>query len=44
MACVGIPEVVGGEIDVLPADRREVGKQRVRDCLAVTAQGIESPG
>ena len=38
---VGIPEIIAGEIDVLPADGREVGKQRVRDDFAAATQVVE---
>jgi len=42
-ACVGIPEVIAGQVDVLPADRREMGEQRIRNRLALPAQNIEHP-
>jgi hypothetical protein len=35
-ACVGFPEIIAGEVDVPPANWREVGKQPNRDCLAVS--------
>ena len=38
---VGIPQIVAGEIDVLPADWGEVGKQWVRDDFAAAAQFVE---
>jgi hypothetical protein len=38
---LGIPQMFAGEIDVLPADGSKVGKQRVRNNLAVAAQLIE---
>jgi len=28
-ACVSTPEVIAGQIDVLPADRRQLGEQRI---------------
>jgi hypothetical protein len=40
-AGIGIPQIIAGEVDVLPADRSEVGKQRVRDNFAAAAQLIE---
>ena len=40
-ADIGIPEIIAGEIDVLPADGREVGEQRIRDHFACRAQVIE---
>ena len=42
-ACVGIPEVIAGQIDVLPPDRREMGEQRIRNRLALPAQKIKRP-
>jgi hypothetical protein len=42
-ACIGIPEIIAGKIDVLPAAGREVGEERVRDYLAAAAQDIERP-
>jgi len=42
-ACVGIPEVIAGQVDVLPADRREMGEQRIRNRLALPAQKIKRP-
>src|SRR5215218_211259 len=37
----GAPEVVAGEVDVLPAERRDVCEQRVGYLLATAAQDIE---
>src|SRR5215210_1904018 len=37
---VGAPEVIAGEVDVLPAERREVGEQGIWHRLAAAAQGI----
>jgi hypothetical protein len=34
----GIPQIIAGEIDVLPADGSKVGKQRVRNNFAAAAQ------
>ena len=42
-ACVGIPEVIAGQVDVLPADRRKMGEQRIRNRLALPTQNIERP-
>src|SRR3954469_19508771 len=38
---VGAPEVIAGEVDVLPAERREVSEQRIRHRLATTIQGVQ---
>ena len=40
---VGIPQIVAGEIDVLPADGGEVGEQRVREDFAAALQFVERP-
>src|SRR5215467_9384042 len=40
-AGVGIPQIIAGEIDVLPADGSKVGKQRVRNNFAAAAQLIQ---
>lgn len=37
----GIPQIIAGEIDVLPADGSKVGQQRVRNNLAAAAQLIQ---
>ena len=42
-AGVGIPEVIAGQVDVLPADRREMGEQRIRNRLALPAKKIKRP-
>src|SRR3954454_13404751 len=36
----GAPQVITGEVDVLPAERREMGEQRIRHRLATTMQGV----
>src|SRR5690242_9505671 len=36
-----IPQIIAGEIDVLPADGSKVGKQRVRNNFAAAAQLIQ---
>ena len=36
------PEVVAGEVDVLPAERGEVGEQHDRNRLAAVAQGADA--
>src|SRR3954453_12263065 len=38
---VGAPEVIAGEVDVLPAERREVSEQRIWHRLATTMQGVQ---
>jgi hypothetical protein len=35
----GLPDVVAGQVDVLPAERREVGEQLVGDVLQLTKSG-----
>ena len=40
-AGVGAPEIVAGEVDVLPAERGEMGQQRVGYHLAAAAQDVE---
>ena len=37
----GIPEIIAGEIDVLPADRGKVGEQRCLKNFAAATQVIE---
>ena len=37
----GTPEVVAGEVDVLPAERRDMGEQGVGNDLAAAAQGVQ---
>jgi hypothetical protein len=39
-AAVGIPEIIAGEVDVLPSDRGKVGKQGIRNDLAAKVQVI----
>ncbi len=40
--CVaGIPEIVAGQIDVLPAERSDVGEQFVGHDLAASSQGVQ---
>jgi hypothetical protein len=39
-ACVRIPQIIAGEVDVLPGDGGEVSKQRVRDHFAAATQVI----
>src|SRR5215203_509274 len=40
---VDAPEIVAGQVDVLPAERGDVSQQSVRNDLATAAQGVESP-
>ncbi len=40
-AGVRAPEIVAREVEVLPAERGEVGEQRIGDQVAATARGIE---
>jgi hypothetical protein len=37
----GAPEVIAGEIHVLPAERCDMGEQRVGNLAAAAAQGVE---
>ena len=39
-SAVGIPEIIAGEVVVLPADRSKVGEQGIRDDLAAKVQVI----
>jgi hypothetical protein len=39
-SAVGIPEIIAGEVVVLPADRSKVGEQGIRDDLAAKMQVI----
>src|SRR3712207_512039 len=43
-AVVPAPEVVAGEVDVLPAERRDMGEQRAGDDLPPTAQDLQRAG
>ena len=38
---IGVPQIIAGEIDVLPPDGGKVSKQRVRDDFAATAEVVE---
>ena len=38
---VGVPQIIAGEIDVLPPDGGKVSKQRVRDDFPAAAEVIE---
>src|SRR5215469_2781368 len=40
-AGVGIPKIIAGEVDMLPADWSEVGKQHVGNDFAACAQVVE---
>lgn len=39
----GVPEVISGEVDVLPPQRGEVGEQGVRNQIAAAAGGVQCP-
>ena len=41
---VCIPEIVAGEVDVLPSERGDMGEQRIRHRLAAATRGIQRPG
>src|SRR4051812_8069521 len=38
---VGAPEVIAREVDMLPAERREVDEQRIRHRVATAMQGVQ---
>jgi hypothetical protein len=38
---LGTPEIVTGEVDVLPAERCDMGEQGIWHGLAAVAQGIQ---
>src|SRR6516165_1957851 len=38
---VGVPQIIAGEIDVLPPDGGKVSKQRVRDDFPAAAEVVE---
>ena len=40
---VGAPEVIAGEVDVLSAERGDMGEQRIRHRLAAATRGVQRP-
>ena len=40
-AAAGAPEVIAGEVDVLPAERRDMGEQGIGNGLAAVAQAVQ---
>src|SRR3954468_18319162 len=40
---VGAPEVIAREVDMLPAERREVDEQRIRRRVATATRGVQRP-
>lgn len=40
---IAAPEVIAGQVDVLPAERRQVLQQAVIDGLTVATQGVRGP-
>ena len=33
------PEIIAGQVDMLPSERNEVGKQRIRHGIALAVEG-----
>ena len=38
-ASIDTPEIIAGQVDMLPSERNEVGKQRIRHRIALTVEG-----